>query len=164
MCYFCILKSTDFSDSLDRLDVSQTAEAEKTKAALKKMEGDMGDQLASSDLKKEVRIEVEVGSLTHSLIRILIFFLSYFNPYFQEIMAKFNEFSGKSQQTLADLELKSLESTKTNSASIDKLSVEMESKISLINGNFLDTVTAAVAEEIEKVSKPSFLRGLNRIY
>ena len=76
MCYFCILKSTDFSDSLDRLDVSQTAEAEKTKAALKKMEGDMGDQLASSDLKKEVRIEVEVGSLTHSLTDTHSHFLS----------------------------------------------------------------------------------------
>ena len=75
-------------------------------------------------------------------------------------MAKFNEFRGKSQQTLADLELKSIESTKTNSALIDKLSTEMESKISQINGNLLETVTVAVAEEIEKVSKPSFLRGL----
>lgn len=61
MCYFYILKSTDFSDSLDRLDVSQIAEAEKTKAALKKMEGDMGDQLASLDFKKEVRGEIKVG-------------------------------------------------------------------------------------------------------
>lgn len=60
MYRFRILQSIDFSDSLDRLDVSQTAEAEKTKAALKKMEGDMGDQLASLDLKKEVRVVVKI--------------------------------------------------------------------------------------------------------
>ena len=74
-------------------------------------------------------------------------------------MAKFNEFSGRSQRILAEVELKSVESTKTNSASIEKLSVEMEAKISQINGNLLENITTAVAEEIEKVSKPSFLRG-----
>ena len=78
-------------------------------------------------------------------------------------MAKFNEFSSKSQQTLADLELKSIDSTKTNSASIEKLSVDMETKISQINGNLGESVTVAVAEEIEKVSRPSFLKGLDKI-
>jgi hypothetical protein len=76
-------------------------------------------------------------------------------------MAKFNEFSGKSLQTLAELELKSQESVKTNSASIEKLSAETETKISQINGNLRESITTAVAEEIEKVSKPLFMKGLN---
>lgn len=76
-------------------------------------------------------------------------------------MARFNEFSGKSLQTLADLELKSQESVKTNSASIEKLSAETETKISQINGNLRDSITTAVAEEIGKVSKPLFMKGLN---
>jgi hypothetical protein len=156
------------------LDGSQIAEAEKTKAALKKMEGDMGEQLASLDLKKEV----QTHPLTHSP---LFFYTIYdhvcahrnfkfyllkafvkFEIILQEIMARFNEFSGKSLQTLADLELKSQESVKTNSASIEKLAAETETKISQINGNLRENITTAVAEEIEKVSKPLFMKGLNK--
>lgn len=79
-------------------------------------------------------------------------------------MARFNDFSGKSLQTLADLEIKSQESLKTNSASIEKLGEETETKISQINGSLLESITTAVAEEIEKVSKPLFMKGLYLLY